>query len=186
MRETVTARASVLGGATATMWVVRAIDTFGTPPSVAGHGIVPRTTYGLEGILTAPLIHASFEHLLANTIPFLILGAIILFRGIAALLFVTLVSGLFAGVGTWLFGTSGTEHVGASGIVFGFFGYLLFRAAFDRRLSTMLVTLAVAVVYGTSMLYSLVPSEGMSWTGHFLGFIGGFVAARLRYPRTTR
>ncbi|HYO75081.1 MAG TPA: rhomboid family intramembrane serine protease [Thermoanaerobaculia bacterium] len=184
IKREVLARAGVLGGATAAMWLVRILDSFGTGRSAAGHGVVPRTMYGLEGIPTAPFIHADFEHLVANTIPFILLGVLILFRGVAEFLFVTLVSGLVGGLGTWLFGQSNSEHIGASGIVFGFFGYLLFRAAFDRRISSILLTVAVLVLYGASMAYSLVPEEGISWSGHFFGLVGGYVAARLRYPLT--
>ncbi|HEX8618168.1 MAG TPA: rhomboid family intramembrane serine protease [Thermoanaerobaculia bacterium] len=184
MRKTLIAPAATLGGATAAMWIVRILDWFGTGRSAAGHGIVPRTLEGLDGIAVAPLIHADFDHLVANTIPFVILGAIILFRGIDELLFVTLVSLLVAGFGTWLFGTSHSEHIGASGIVFGFFGYLVFRGAFDRRLSSIAIMLAVGFGYGASMAYALVPAEGISWAGHFFGFVGGFSAARLRYRRS--
>jgi membrane associated rhomboid family serine protease len=185
MRNTLLARAATLGGATAAMWVVRVLDWLGPgSTSAAGHGIVPRTVYGLDGIAVAPLIHADFEHLVANTIPFVILGAIILFRGIDELLFVTLVSLLVAGFGTWLFGTTNSEHIGASGLVFGFFGYLVFRGVFDRRLSSLAIMLGVAFAYGASMAYALVPAEGISWAAHFFGFVGGFAAARIRYRRT--
>lgn len=180
-RRELIARASVLGGSTAAMWLVRLLDTFGSGGSAAGHGIIPRTMIGLEGIPAAPFIHADFEHLVANTIPFVLLGALILFRGVAEFFFVTLVSALVAGFGTWLFGSGNAQHIGASGIVFGFFGYLLFRAAFDRRLSSILLMLAVAVLYGASMLYALVPAQGVSWSGHFFGFVGGYLAARWRY-----
>lgn len=182
MPDTLKTRAATLGGFAGAMWLVRIVDMIvPTPGSIAGHGIIPRTLIGLEGIPVAPLIHVDLEHLLANTIPFLILGALILFRGVFELLFVMLVSGLVAGLGTWLFGAGGSQHIGASGIVFGFFGYLLFRTAFDRRWTSALITLLVAMLYGTAMLYALVPAAGISWSGHFFGFIGGVLAARMRY-----
>ena len=161
------------------MWIVYAADA--VLPGHIGHGIVPRTSYGLSGILMAPFIHASVQHLLANTIPFVILGALILLRGVRAFTTVAIVSALVAGAGTWLFGTPGTMHIGASGVVFGFFGYLLFRAAYDRRLSSLLVAIVVAALYGASLLMSLVPAQGISWSGHLFGFLGGICAARLRY-----
>ena len=166
------------------MWLVRVLDMLVPGPgSAAGHGIVPRTMMGIEGIPVAPFIHSDLEHLAANTIPLLILGGLILFRGVIEFVFVVLVSGLVAGAGTWLFGAPNTHHIGASGIVFGLFGYLLFRTAFDRRWTSAVITLLVAVVYGTAMLSSLVPRQTISWTAHFFGFIGGFLAARLRYGR---
>jgi membrane associated rhomboid family serine protease len=176
-----TVRASVLLGGPVAMWIVRILD-FVVPGgrSAAGHGIVPRTAYGLEGIPVAPLIHADFEHLIANTIPFLILGSIILMRGVAEFGYVTLVTLIASGAGTWLLGAPGSEHIGASGIVFGFFGYLVFRAIFDRRWTSIVIMLAIVAWYGASMLYSLIPAAGISWASHFSGLVGGYMAARWR------
>jgi membrane associated rhomboid family serine protease len=141
----------------------------------------------LDGIFVAPFIHGNLDHLLANSIPLLVLGALILLRGVREFVFVVLVSIVVSGVGMWLFGSGNAQHIGASGVVFGFFGYLVFRTAFDRRLSSAIITILVAVAYGTAMLYSLVPRETISWSAHFFGFVGGFTAARLRYPaRRTR
>lgn len=172
-------RTSLLVGTTLSAWIVWLVDLF--VPGMIGHGIVPRTSYGLTGIVMAPFIHTSLQHLLANTIPFVILGAIILLRGARVFTFVLLSSALVAGLGTWLFGTPGSHHIGASGIVFGFFGYLLLRAVYDRRISSALIAIAVAVVYGASLLASLVPADGVSWTGHAFGFLGGVTSARARH-----
>jgi membrane associated rhomboid family serine protease len=183
VRDGLQTRAAALGGAVGSIWLVRIVD-FLMPGggSFAGHGIVPRTWYGIEGIPVAPLIHSSLSHLVANTIPFVILGALVLFRGVFEFAFVVLTTALMAGVGTWLFGAPNTVHVGASGVVFGLFGYLLFRMLFDRRLSSVIITLLVAVLYGAAMLRSLIPSESISWSGHFFGFLAGVLAARVRYP----
>jgi membrane associated rhomboid family serine protease len=163
------------------MWFVWAADLVW--PGTIGHGIVPRTSYGISGIVMAPFIHANLQHLLANTVPFVILGSVILLRGVRAFTTVAIVSALVAGAGTWLFGTPGTMHIGASGVVFGFFGYLLFRAIYDRKISSIFIALVVAVLYGASLLTSLVPAQGISWSGHLFGFLGGITAARLRYGR---
>jgi membrane associated rhomboid family serine protease len=177
------ARAATLGGFVAAMWLVRGLDVLVPGAgSAAGHGIIPRTWVGVEGIPVAPFIHADLDHLIANTVPFLILGGLVLLRGVLEFLFVLLTSALVGGFGTWLFGTGDSQHVGASGVVFGLFGYLVFRTAFDRRWSSAVITLLVGIGYGTAMAYSLIPEEGISWSGHFFGFAGGFIAARLRYP----
>ena len=183
LRDSVRLRAGSLILFVGLMWFVWLLDAIapGTG-SAAGVGIVPRSWDGLDGIPVAPFIHASFEHLLSNSVPLLILGALILLRGVPEFVFVILVSALVAGVGTWLFASGDGQHVGASGVVFGFFGYLVFRTAFDRRLSSAVITLIVAGAYGTAMAYSLVPQAMISWSGHFFGFIGGFMAARFRYP----
>ncbi len=171
------------------MWIVRGIDSFlpqGMGMSAAGVGIVPRTLGGLYNIPITPFIHADFDHLLSNTIPLLVLGALVLARGVIEFVFVIFVTTFVSGFGTWLFGEGHAQHIGASGIVFGLFGYLVFRTAFDRKISSAVITLAVAIAYGSAMTYSLIPEEHVSWSGHFFGFIGGFAAARLRYPHHER
>ena len=184
LRDGLQTRAAALGAVVGSIWVVRLLDMLlPGAGSAAGHGIVPRTLYGLEGIPLAPLIHSSLAHLVANTIPFILLGALVLLRGVFEFVFVILTTALVAGAGTWLFGAPNTEHVGASGVVFGLFGYLLFRIIFDRRLSSAVITLLVAILYGAAMMRSLIPEETISWSGHFFGFLAGILAARLRYPR---
>jgi membrane associated rhomboid family serine protease len=164
------------------MWCVWLLDAVipGTA-SVAGYGIIPRTWFGLQRIPIAPFIHQNLDHLLSNSIPLLILGSIVLLRGAREFLFVVVVTTITAGIGTLLIGATG-QHIGASGVVFGLFGYLVFRTAFDRRWTSALITIIVGIVYGTSMLYGLVPQAQVSWSGHFFGFVGGLVAARIRYP----
>ena len=177
-------RLAAVCGAVALLWLVWIVDLIWPGSlSILGYGIVPRTTFGLRGILVAPFIHAGLQHLVANTIPLLLLGSIVAMRGVRAFFFVAVTSALVAGVGTWLFGTGNAQHVGASGVVFGFFGYLLLRTIFDGRLTSALVTLAVAVLYGATIVSSLVPTAGVSWSGHLFGFAGGVVAARMRYVR---
>jgi membrane associated rhomboid family serine protease len=187
VREQIAVRAAALAVPVGVMWFVRLLDTF-TPAgfSVAGYGIVPRTWNGLSGIAAAPFIHSSWAHLIANTIPFAVLGSFILINGVAEFLFVFFVTGLIAGAGTWLFAAPNTMHVGASGIVLGFMGFLLFRSAFDRRLTSAIITIGVAVLYASALATSLIPRADISWTNHFFGFAGGIIAARLRYPAERR
>lgn len=168
------------------MWLVWLLDAV-TPGSgsAAGIGIVPRTTTGLRGIPVAPLIHAGFDHLLANSIPLAILGGLIVISGTMDLVFVVLVSGLVGGLGTWLFGSGDAQHVGASGLVFGFIGYLVFRVIFDRRVVPALITLFVAALYGGVLVASVIPQPSISWSGHFFGFLGGIAAARMRHAGQT-
>jgi len=187
VRDHILGRFSALAVPIAVMWFVRLLDTF-TPQgfSAAGYGIVPRTVDGLSGIAAAPFIHSSWAHLIANTIPFAVLGSFILINGIGEFLFTFFVTGLVAGLGTWLFAAPNTMHVGASGVVLGFMGFLLFRSAFDRKLTSAIITIAVAVLYASALATSLIPREDISWTNHFFGFAGGIIAARLRYPEKRR
>ena len=172
------ARALILLGLIAVMWIVHAVGTL-IPGHFLSAGIVPRDVTRLVGILTAPFVHVSFQHLIANTIPLIILGALVLLRGLTEFAIVVQLSIPIRGAGTWLFGTSGTEHIGASGIVLGLMGYLLFRAAFDRKISSIVITLVVAFGYGTVLFLSFVPREDVSWSAHFFGLAGGITAARL-------
>jgi membrane associated rhomboid family serine protease len=169
-------RAWVLVAFVGSMWLVRVVDTF-RDASIAGYGIIPRSGH-LVGILAAPFIHANWAHLIANTLPLLVLGALILLDGTGEFVFVTIVTMLCAGAGTWLFGST-ANHIGASGVVFGYMGYLLFRPAFDRRLWSVVVTVIVISIYGTTLFLAITPQAGISWSGHAFGFLGGLVAARL-------
>ncbi|HLJ73438.1 MAG TPA: rhomboid family intramembrane serine protease [Thermoanaerobaculia bacterium] len=185
--DTIRTRAVVLSVFVGLMWVVRAIDTLiPGQMSSAGVGVIPRTIGGLYNIPIAPFIHVDWDHLISNTLPLVILGVLILVRGTFEFIFVVFVSAFVSGFGTWLFGEGNAQHVGASGIVFGFFGYLVFRTAFDRKISSAVIALIVAIAYGSAMTWSLIPEESVSWSGHFFGFIGGFAAARLRYPHRPR
>jgi len=183
LRDSLRLRIAVLLLFVGSMWVVFLLDAV-VPGgrSAAGIGIVPRTWYGLRGIPAAPFIHTDLDHIASNSVPLLVLGGAILLSGVGDFLFVILISGIVGGLGTWLFGSGDAQHVGASGIVFGFFGYVVFRTAFDRRISSALITLAVAAGYGMAMAYSLIPDHAISWSGHFFGFAGGVLAARLRHP----
>lgn len=164
------------------MWFVRALDALNPHSvSVMGLGIIPRTWIGLSGIPIAPFVHESWRHLIENSVPLLVLGALILMRGVPEFVFVTGIVVAISGLGTWIFGGAG-QHIGASGVVLGFASFLLFRSAFDRRPSSFVITAFVIAVGATSIAFALMPHGRVSWSLHAFGFIGGFVAARLRYP----
>jgi membrane associated rhomboid family serine protease len=148
-------------------------------------GIEPREVDSLTGVVTAPFLHAGFGHLIANTVPFLVLGALIAFSGLVRVLKVTAIVVLVGGLGTWLVAPASTLHLGASILVFGYAAYLIARGLFDRRFAYLAVGVAVAFVYGSALLIGLVPRPGISWQGHLFGALGGLVAARvLATPRS--
>ena len=184
MRDDWSSRGTTLTSIVGAMWIVRIADAIvpGFHPAVH-HGIEPRALRGLDGIVFAPFIHADFRHLLANTLPLLILGAIVMLRGTRDFVFVAITSALVGGAGTWLFGSGNAAHIGASGIIFGLFGYLVFRTVYDRRWSSAIITVLVLLLYGSAMFSSLIPEAAISWSGHFFGFMGGGFAARLRHAR---
>ncbi|MFM0351560.1 rhomboid family intramembrane serine protease [Paraburkholderia sp. RL17-347-BIC-D] len=143
------------------------------------HGVVPRTLGGLQGILFAPWLHASMMHLVANTGGLLILGWLCTWPRIANFWQATIGAMLGAGLCAWLLGAPFTVHIGASGLVFGYAGYLVARGHYTRHLLAMLVALFVAASYGLTMLFGVMPIyPGVSWQSHLGGALGGILAAR--------
>ena len=141
-------------------------------------GILPRTEIGLTGIPLSPFLHDSFNHVLSNTVPFLILGGLVALRGSQKLIGVSLFIIVVGGAGVWLIGRPAI-HVGASGLVFGYFGYLVAAGWYDRKLGTILVAFAVIVLYG-GLVVGVLPTVGfVSWEAHLLGLVAGVLAARL-------
>jgi membrane associated rhomboid family serine protease len=163
-------------GMVALMWLVEAVDVVAGDLDSAG--IRPRDADGLPGIVVSPFLHGGFGHLLGNTVPFLVLGVAIAIGGLIRVAAVSAIVALIGGVGTWLTAPEGTVHIGASGLVFGFATYLVARGAYSRRPLHLLGGLLVLAVYGTTLLFGLVPTPGVSWQGHLFGAIGGVVAAR--------
>jgi membrane associated rhomboid family serine protease len=171
---------SVLAGA---MWVVEVVDSLDSH-RLDSDGIVPRSVSHLYGIAFAPFLHASFGHLIANTIPFVLLGLTIALAGAARVAAVTAIVALASGAGTWLTAPSGSVTLGASGVVFGYATYLISRGAFNRRIGELAIGVVVAIVFGGALLWGLLPHSGISWQAHLFGGIGGVLAASaLAAPR---
>jgi membrane associated rhomboid family serine protease len=167
------------------MWVVEVVDQI-AGGSLERYGIEPHTADGLVGILTAPFLHAGFGHLLANTVPFLVLGGTIALSGLARVVATTAIVALVGGLGTWLVAPSGTDHIGASGVVFGYATYLIARGLFSRNGLHLAVGVVVIALYGATLLFGLIPADGISWQGHLFGGVGGVVAARVLDRRRGR
>ena len=171
--------ALILGGFIALIWILEIIDLFFLRGALNAYGIRPHTISGLRGILFAPFLHGGLGHLIANTIPFLILGWFVMLRETSDFFVVTAITMLISGLGVWVFGSPYTVHIGASGLIFGYFGFLLLRGYFERSVLSIMVSLIVGLLYG-GMIWGVLPSQfGISWQGHLFGFIGGALAARL-------
>lgn len=164
--------------ATALLWVVEAADAV-LPAEFDEAGIVPRDGDGLMGILLAPFLHADFGHLAANTVPLVVLGILAAIAGTARFVLATVIIVVVSGLGVWLTAPSNSVTVGASGVVFGYLGYVLARAVFERSLLYAGVAIAVVLVYG-GLVWGVLPgAAGVSWQGHLFGLIGGVLAAWL-------
>ena len=177
-RHTRVAGFRVVAALVALMWVSEMIDSR-ADHRLDRYGIEPRDGDGLIGIVTAPFLHAGFGHLLSNSVPFVVMGLAIAFKGAIRVLTVTAIVALTSGAGTWLVAPGDTIHVGASGVVFGYATYLLSRGFFDRDLIELAIGFAVGAIWGTALAGGLLPQEGISWQGHLFGAIGGVGAARL-------
>lgn len=153
-------------------WLLAAVSK----PAAQHLAVVPRTAGGLVGIVTAPFIHANFAHLAANLPPFVILGLLVLQRGPGHFLQVALPIALGQGVLLWLLGRK-AAHVGMSGVIFGFFGYLLALAWYTRATPDLLAAAGVLIFYG-GMLAGVAPARGgTSWEGHLFGLLVGLGTA---------
>ncbi len=171
--------AKILGGFVGLLWIIQIINTVIFQGGLASLGIVPRSFAGLWGILFAPFIHANFAHLIANTIPLGVLGWFVMLRQKRDLVTVSVLSGLVGGLGVWLIAPAMTVTVGASILIFGYLGYLLFRGIFERRFWPIVGSVVTFFLYGGA-LHGVVPGAiGVSWQGHLFGLLGGIIAARL-------
>lgn len=160
------------------MWVVEILSV--GIDSIDSNGIRPRMLDGLDGILWAPFLHSGFPHLISNTIPFAILSGLVLIRGTRRWISASLIIVVLGGLLVWLFAIGSNEnHIGASGWVFGLFGFLVASAFFERRPLSIGIGLITLFLYGGTILFGFVPRPGLSWEGHLFGFIAGVVAARI-------
>ena len=173
----------LMSGFAAVLWIVQilnAIDDY----RLDRFGLEPRALGGLWGVVTAPFLHSSYGHLLSNTVPVVLIGWVLLLAGIDIWATVTALVVVGGGLLTWLVGPGDTVIVGASGMVFGWLGYLLARAYFSRRLKWIVVAVLVLVFFGT-LLFGLFPTinSDVSWQAHLCGFVAGIGTGALLHPR---
>ena len=162
----------------ATMWAVEFVDSALLESRLEASGIVPRKKEGLDGVIWAPFLHGAQTHLVANSIPLLVLGGLVATWGRARWLAVTLIVVLLGGAATWLFGRFG-NHIGASGLVFGYFGFLVGAVVFERKFWPLIPATVAIVLFGSAIVGGLVPTAGVSWEGHAFGALAGVTAARV-------
>lgn len=161
----------------ALLWFVHLISYF-FDLNFTGMGILPRKPEGLLGIVSSPLIHADFGHLISNTIPLIILGWIIFYFyprvAFTLLVFVYFFTGLLV----WIFARQ-VYHIGASGIVYGFVSFLFFSGVFRKDNTSISLALIITFLYG-GLVWGVLPGwKGISWESHLFGAITGLIAAFL-------
>ncbi|MFM6057794.1 MAG: rhomboid family intramembrane serine protease [Microcystis aeruginosa] len=178
-RQEIKTQAIILATFVAIFWLLEILDQFVFRGSLDYFGIIPHQFIGLRGILFAPFLHGDFPHLIANTVPFLILGWLVMLQETSDFFIVTGLTMLVGGLGVWLFAAPGSIHIGASILIFGYLGFLLLRGYFQRNIPSILLSILVFLLYGGT-IWGVLPSRpGISWQGHLFGFLGGVLAAKL-------
>ncbi|GBD50988.1 MAG: rhomboid family intramembrane serine protease [Microcystis sp. M015S2] len=178
-RQEIKTQAIILATFVAIFWLLEILDQFVFRGSLDYFGIIPHQVIGLRGILFAPFLHGDFPHLIANTVPFLILGWLVMLQETSDFFIVTGLTMLVGGLGVWLFAAPGSIHIGASILIFGYLGFLLLRGYFQRNIPSILLSILVFLLYGGT-IWGVLPSRpGISWQGHLFGFLGGVLAAKL-------
>ena len=171
--------AILLLGLLAFMWAVEVVDFLLPIAHLDSLGIRPRSTQGLMGILLSPFLHLGFGHLISNSLPFLLLGGLVMLGGRRQFLLVSLWVIVVGGAGVWLFGGNRTVHLGASLLIFGYIGFLFIRGIVERSVAELAVSLILLFGYG-GLLYGVLPGQpGISWLGHLCGFLAGISGAML-------
>ncbi|MBQ0534234.1 MULTISPECIES: rhomboid family intramembrane serine protease [Providencia] len=178
-------RVKLLTSIVAIFIIVQSVNSL-TAGGLTQFGLVPRTEWGLLGIFFAPFIHGSWEHLLSNLPPFIILSALLLHRTIKAYILASLFIIIVGGLAVWLIGRN-AAHIGASGWVFGLWGLLIAQGFFRRKWGDIAIALLVLFYFGT-MASGLLPTHlYISTESHIAGAIAGAIYAWLshRYHQKT-
>jgi membrane associated rhomboid family serine protease len=172
-----TARALVMmAGFLAMLWVIQLVNWADSYRLDLSFGILPRSESHLADIFTAPFLHFSWQHLEGNSVPLLVLGFLAAYRGIARFIAVTAIAVVTSGLAVWLFQAGNELTVGASGLIFGYFGYVLVRGLFDRNFVDAVVGVIAAIAYASILVVAIPGTPGVSWIGHAGGLVGGVLA----------
>jgi membrane associated rhomboid family serine protease len=178
----------VMVGILAVLWIIQIInEALGTDPQgilrlTADYGIRPRDVAALPYILTAPFLHFSWTHIEGNSGPLFIFGFLAAYRGLGKFAAVSVIVILTSGLAAWFFESSGSVGAGASGVVFGYFGYIMVRGLFDRRAIDVLIGAVMALCFAYQFSV-LLPHQGIGWQAHVGGVVGGILCGWLLRDR---
>jgi membrane associated rhomboid family serine protease len=177
----------VMGVFLAVIWILQVLNVADSYRLDSSYGIVPRDPGRLGEIFTAPFLHFSWAHIEGNSVPLFVLGVLAAYRSLLRFALATLIIAVTSGLAVWLFQSGPSLTVGASGIIFGYFGYVLVRGFVDRNLIDIGVGLVAGALYWTIISVALPGTPGVSWIGHLGGLAGGVAAAwMLRTPAAQR
>src|ERR1700744_3228887 len=177
----------VMGAFLALIWILQVVNWADGYRLDSEFGILPEHVSRLPEIFTAPFLHFSWQHIEGNSVPLFVLGVLAAYRSLARFLFASFIIAVTSGMAVWLFQSGNELTVGASGLIFGYFGYVLVRGFFDRNLIDIGVGLVAGVLYWTILEVAIPGTPGVSWIGHIGGRVGGGLAAwGLRSPGTFR
>jgi membrane associated rhomboid family serine protease len=169
----------VMGVFLAVIWVLQVANWADGYRLDSEFGILPEHVSRLPEIFTAPFLHFSWQHIEGNSVPLFVLGVLAAYRSLRRFLLVSLIVAVTSGMAVWLFQSSNELTVGASGLIFGYFGYVVIRGFFDRSLVDIGVGLVAGVLYWTILQVAIPGTPGVSWIGHLGGLVGGVLAAWL-------
>ncbi len=163
-------------GFIALIWILQIFNWAGHYRLDYDYGVLPRNIGRLPQIFSAPFLHFSWDHIEGNSGPLFVFGFLAAYRGVTKFLGVTLVVALTSGLAVWLFQGNSELTVGASGLIFGYFGYVLSRGLIDRNLIDALAAVVMALSYAYILTVAIPGTPGVSWIGHLGGLIGGVAA----------
>jgi membrane associated rhomboid family serine protease len=176
--------ALLMAGLLAGLWVLEFFDQL-SGERLDNFGIHAQELDGLPEIFTAPFLHAGWDHLISNSVPFFVLGFLVLLGGMARWALSSLIAIVASGLTAWLLTPANTIIVGASGLIFGWLTYLLARGVWSRRPGQVALAVVILVFYG-GLIWGVLPgSAGVSWQAHLGGAVGGVFAAWLLHRRAT-
>jgi membrane associated rhomboid family serine protease len=167
----------VMAGFLALIWALQVFNWADGYRLDADFAIVPMHLSRLPDIFTAPFLHFSWQHIEGNSLPLFVLGVLAAYRSLGRFLVVSLIVLVTSGLAVWLFQSSSEPTVGASGLIFGYFGYVLVRGFLDRNLVDIFVGVVAGVLYWTILEVAIPGTQGVSWIGHLGGLVGGVIAA---------
>ncbi|WP_369183669.1 rhomboid family intramembrane serine protease [Streptomyces sp. Y1] len=166
-------------GIQAVIWTVQVVNWLDDYDLSRDYGLRAERVDDLPAMFTMPFLHFSWGHIVANSWPLFVLGFLAAYRGMRKFLLASLVITVSGGLTVWLLAGSNTVTAGASGMVYGYLGYVVLRGILDRNVLDAVVGLGVAATYWTILIGVLPVAHGVSWQGHLGGLIGGLAAAAL-------